>query len=173
MGQNYRPKVKYKRKPKKDPNFVALQAKWYKKLKDEGFEDIERISPGGHTNESIMEKSDGNLKKTLRAHGVSGIENRQKFYSLISNFLAWNPKWTECRRSLFIMEQYEAGLSYRKILKLWAKRYPKRRPFSVFVVFQTVRRFLPICMQWNRSHPEGLEFKESMDLAEQLEGGNA
>lgn len=158
---------------RRDKSFVELQKKWYKKLKDSGFEDIELVQKNGHIAEDILKKSDGELVKKLRRTAPEVVEAKLRFYRMITTYLAYKPRWSRNVRDLFIIREYAKGTSYRKIIKLWAKAKPNKPSFSVFVVFCTIKKFLPKCMEWNRLHEEGVAFQEALDAAEELEGGEA
>ena len=164
------------RRPPKGQSFIELQKKWYKKLKDEGFQDIEYTQPNGNEQLGMLSVGNGNLQRKMRYMGSDAVKNRIKFYDIIQSFLAHNPKWAKSGRDRFISERYAEGHSYRKIIKLYKAKYKniERYPtFSVFVVFKVVNRLVKLAMEWNRSSPDGLQIEETLNLAEELEGGEA
>lgn len=70
--------------PYNSKKFKQLQAKWYKKLKDNNFEDIEEI----HKGEFKIKKyhSYHFVQRFLRRNGFS-LESKQEYYELCLEFL--------------------------------------------------------------------------------------
>ncbi len=98
------------------------------------------------------------------------------YYNLLRNFLTHNPRYGTLRDRA-ICKLYVAGVSYRDIVKhtsivklIETKRI---RKFSVFIVFQTVGIFEKVALTWNRENPEGLDYAEVLDAAEDAKGGEA
>jgi hypothetical protein len=83
-----------------------LQTLWYKKLRDSGFEDIE--------------KSDGSLKDEVdlrtRKKALHDQENRLTYYRMASAFLHEHPFKDDIERAIW--EAHSEGLSVRRIAAL-------------------------------------------------------
>lgn len=163
-----------KREPKKPKEFRELQQKWYKKLKEDGFKDIEYVSPHtGNEEVGFFRISDSAKEVAINLGGLRSDE-RLNFWRAMSNYLQHNPEWYRVigieqkwlqRRYSFISEQFIEGESYRDISKAWKRLYPHRKQFSYFIVFQIVGEFQKLAIDWNRKHEEGLLLDECMDGA--------
>lgn len=148
--------MKRKKKPTSNnikidsPEFKKLKAEWYKRMKDEGFIDIE-YAEGPIVDQMLKFKSSGVLKNKL---GKSIYE----YYFLLRNFLTHNPDYVKYQGLIgeinkrFIVEKYTEGYSYREIANLSKKLLV---PFSYFAAFQTVKAFIPVAIEWNKTHPLG------------------
>lgn len=159
-------------------DFAKLQREWYEKLAQDavknttkGFVDIEYEGYARTDASCAPLKTPSAPDQSLGDRGLT-----YHFYNLLSNFLTHNPRYGTFRCRV-ICRLFVAGVSYRKILKdptvlklIEDKRIKK---FSLFIVFQTVNKFKEQAMLWNRENPEGLEYAEVLDAAEDAEGGEA
>lgn len=95
-------------KLKKD-SFKELQAKWYGKLKKEGFEDAEI--------------DEDNLKlwstRFFARHSIEQIQAKQAYYQMAENFL--NDYKFETKRERIIWEYHSNGISVRDIVLVLRK----------------------------------------------------
>ncbi len=94
------------------PAFKRLRAKWYKKLKDEGFEDIE--SPDSE----LLHKWHGSLFATHYDPVVTPA--KEEYYRRAAQELHTYPFENNLDR--LIWEKHAGGLSIRDIVKLLKKR---------------------------------------------------
>lgn len=130
------------------PQFAALQKKYYAKLAQKGFKDIEWVdhSTGKGQQSSYLKGSDANKQF---AHGTSTLD----YYRLCSNFLVHNEKHLT-PRELLVWHHWTEGKTLRDIVVLYNKRFkPKRYLYWIFRLFEQLEAR---CMDWNISHPEGL-----------------
>lgn len=151
--------------------FSKLQREWYGKLEADGFEDLEYVGHGGLDSSAAPLKS-----STAPDQNMGDLGLTYHYYNLLSNFLTHNARYGSVRDRA-ILRLYVAGVSYRKILKhesvIKLIESGKVKPFSVFIVFQTVKEFVAEAMLWNKTNPEGLEYRDILDAAEDAEGGEA
>lgn len=98
--------------------FRKLQKKWYKKLKDEGFKDLEY-------NETLLVTYDGSRFCPSRTGGLSptelltSVSMKTRYYRLAGYFL-YDHKFTDPLERQ-IWEEHSQGVSYRNIVKKLAK----------------------------------------------------
>lgn len=164
-------KQKRKYDPNKSKEFIALQNEWYAKLKDSGFNDLEVVSrKTGQTDHSLMFGTETHLKRRIRQRGT---ESTLYFYSLLLNFITHNETWSDIEHERFIAQQFAEGVSYRKIVKLWKEAHPGTKGFSIFIVFQTVKKFVAMAKEWNSTNENGLVYQSKLDELEELDGGES
>lgn len=167
----------YQTEKAKSKDFIALQNEWYAKLKDDGFQDIEVVSKAtGHTDPGLINGSETNLKRRIRA---GGVESTLYFYNLMQNYLTHRPNFSRIYRDRFIAREFVKGTSYRNIVKLWNQTEQHRagvdtkKSFSVFIVFNVVKKFVAKALIWNRESTEGLTYQSKLDQLEELDGGES
>lgn len=183
--KGYKELKKYQHKnqlvDKKSKEFTKLQNEWYAKLKDEGFNDLEYTCKTSGAVDIGMFKGGENeayVKKQYRLQSSQTLH----FYNLLSNFLTHNQSYgildidngeASDIRNRYICQAYVEGKSYRQIIKLWNKTYYLSKGFSTIVVFAVVNKFIKEAKAWNKESPEGLEYKDLLDAAEDAVGGEA
>ena len=91
----------------KSPKFKKLQDKWYNKLKNSGFEDIEQ--------------ADGNLKKQAKSIHILyykpvAYEAKQRYFELAGQFLYWYKFKNEVEKKIWTL--HSEGMSNIKISKV-------------------------------------------------------
>lgn len=107
-------------------NFTALQAEWYKKLADSGYEDIEY--------------KDGSIRscspRSTRAKDPSLRQATQEYYYMSYHFL--NEYKFETELEKVIWEYHTEGISVRSICKLLSDTEVAK--MSRWAVWDTIRR---------------------------------
>ena len=96
----------------KTQKFKTLQEKWYKKLKDTGFNDIE-------SDENTLKRWEGHAFVKSR-YQVATFESKQKYFALAGQFL--NECKFETRKHKIIWEMHCDGKSTREIEKELKRR---------------------------------------------------
>lgn len=82
---------------KKTKEFIALQNKWYKKLKQDGFEDIEFYNPKTGSGQSSPFMKTDRIPDTGQLRAAYSIE-LENHYRLSRNFLAHGPFYPNLKR---------------------------------------------------------------------------
>lgn len=87
--------------------FKVLQHKWYKKIKDQGFDDVEDV-------ESPREfMKDWHSMYFQKRYTIDSFQAKEEYYRMARSFS--NTHKFECRRDKQIWELHCEGLSLRKI----------------------------------------------------------
>ena len=107
--------------------FNKLKAKWYKKLKASGFEDIELRHNNLKNRESLF--SDTRM--------ISRFQAKQVYYQLATRFL--NEYTFKNNRERIIWEYHANGISVRNIVKLLKKVRIKTYRRAVWVIIDNLR----------------------------------
>ena len=116
--------------------FKDLNAKWYAKLKKDGFEDAE--SDEDH----LIDWS-----RTLFSKRPEYDQSKEEYYRLAGQFLHDHTFQTETERKIW--ELHQDGVSIRKIVKLLKK---KRLKVSHVSVFQTIKSLAAVMVtQWKQN----------------------
>lgn len=135
----------------KTKDFIKERRKWYKLLKEEGFNDIEY-------DQGPIQYS--HFKETVPPSlGDKDGQNLYRFYFKLRCFLAHNPRLWDNRLSYykrFIAKLLAEGVSYRKIVAL-NKASRMKHKFSVFVVFRVAKEFYAMSDKWHREDPKGYD----------------
>ncbi len=106
------------RNPSSNKEFKQLQAVWYKRLKKEGFDDIEE--PSGHL------RQQHHYRYALR-YGVSGFASKEEYYRLAGQFL-FEHVFADAREKM-IWTLHAEGLPVDAMLKkLKSAKYKISRP---------------------------------------------
>lgn len=117
--------------PKPSKEFLELQTKWYKKLEDSGFSDIEQ-------NDDNPGKVGGNLKKwskSLLANiEKTPFEDKQRYFELAGHFL-YDHEFADATEKR-IWELHSQGYSLREIV-----RAIKKKKFGRDNIFKIVNKF--------------------------------
>lgn len=127
---------------KEREDFRKLQAKWYKKAKESGFEDIETGSAGMQNTPFLKQHS----ISTVRAYDADTEEWFRRCRIHLENY-DWYHRFTDDsgkrryrkkKKDYFTWKLYTEGLSYRKIIPLFIKKFKKN--ISVWKVHKEVNR---------------------------------
>lgn len=115
----------------RDKNFQELQAKWYKKLKSKGFDDIE--------------ENEDRLKSWASSQFVQHdnpilFEAKAQYYRNASKFLH-DHKFAD-KISKFIWQQHSEGCSYRSIVKKLKEKKIKTNTEQVYHVIRDLREIM-------------------------------
>lgn len=170
-------KDKYKQnglsKPSKvswgSPEFAKLQEKWYKKLSDEGFEDLEWVDNKtgfGQNSDLFKDGSSGN------AVGKRYSPQTAYFFSIMQNYVTHNEEFLinlfKDERRMYAIKGYLEGVPYRKLAREYNAKLRKRdnKKLYTFMICRTVQLVNKLALEWNASgHPEALipEGSHSLD----------
>jgi hypothetical protein len=92
--------------------FKDLKSKWYKRLKDAGFDDIERQDLEGENGSILKTAAMENIK---RSYTVDQFKIKEEYYRLAGQFLNSNKFRSEIDRQIWAM--HCEGISIRNIIK--------------------------------------------------------
>lgn len=107
-------------------DFRKLQAHWYARLKEDGFEDLEYFHPDGEAADTLLDKH-----KIVRADRAPEVmEHTAEFYRLCGLFLHDYAFESELDRNIW--ELFTEGTTYRAIAS--------RLKISMRKTFQTITR---------------------------------
>ena len=116
-------------------NLLKIQKEWYKKLKSEGFDDIETLLPNGEFS-----------TYTKNAAGVNGhkyrkdfIESKQSHFINAAKYYTDNKDWDESYEKE-VWKLYSEGVPYRKIISLMSKT----KKLSLEKVSKIINKYRPI-----------------------------
>lgn len=129
------------------PQLDVYVKHWYKKLKDEGFNDIEggqRFSPyfsGKNKLQTSFHKS----------------KQKELFYRVLTNYLTHNP--VKDKKLRIIAEMYTDGVGSYNITKE-IRRRGFASPNSVYWVHYRIKDFVKAAFDWNRTDGEGILTEE-------------
>lgn len=132
----------------------SLRKLWYKKLKDEGFRDIEISKFGNELEYGPLMGRTSSPYSNKREYNAGRFDTKgYEYYHSISTFLAHNPFYPG-RASLmwhrWILELYAEGMSIRKILKRWEQGLlpvPRER-LHVPTIHEAIQTHLPTIQAW-------------------------
>jgi len=159
--------------------FKQLQRDWYKKLYDEGFDDLEYFSFEHSAGQDgiIYDKVNFRIINKLRHMKLKDYHNHTtatyQHYTALRNFLTHADLRPSLDRKL--LELYTDGLTYRKIteyLRTFICRYPpynknnrKVAHYSIFWVHRRLQELKKKAFIWNATHSEGiLDFEDDKIL---------
>jgi len=114
----------------KSPEFKKIQAKWYKRLESDGFEDLEWNHPGGQ-NSAYLKKPLHNVRKNY-------CEGSVEHYRRARIHLAHAKFNNEMHK--FIWTCYTDGQSYRTIIKSIQGQF--NETYSVFYIWSHMQTLL-------------------------------
>lgn len=130
------------------PAFKALQKKWYSKLAQEGFKDLE---PWGLEDGQLSNRGNPTITDLTR------YETHLSFYSYIDAYLEHcKTVWHEDR---FLLRCLQKGQTYREITKSYKKRYNQRR--SLYTIYYKLQELLKKCLAWNKRSKYGCLYEDS------------
>lgn len=159
-------KAAYKAPPQPLPGskaFGALQKEWYIKLKQSGFNDLERFDQYGNALSDINGQS-------LRSIANYYCPIRERFYMRLRNYITHNRNWTNDALLRLVSHLASEGVPYRAIMKV-AKEKGFTKRISIFSVHRMVKRFEKAALAWNKRHPEGLDFEPDVGASGGLQVG--
>lgn len=115
-------------------SFQDLQAKWYKKLEAEGFEELEWSQPGGQ-NSHFLKKP---LSRIANTYNESTVEHYRRC-GIHFNGVNWRGRLLD----KYIFQCYTEGVSYRGIIKLIIKRRGfRKKPYSLTYIYTRIHIIL-------------------------------
>ena len=128
-------------KPKfyKTKTFQNLNDKWYKKLKKDGFKDIESGVPSEIGELRLLDWSRSKFTKS-----VEWNQSKQEYYRLAGQFLYHHIFQTEEERKIW--ELHQDGVSVRNIVKTLKKQKIKAGHVKVFNTIKSLASIM-VC-QW-------------------------
>lgn len=141
------------------PEFHELRQKWYDKLKEKGFDDLEWVGPNGEDSGLLRTKAIAHLAIKIR-EGRS-IQSYH-FYSVLRNFCTHNPAWTGGTEAwkMTVGKLYSEGVSFRKMIKLQeqGKLNITSKRLTLPVIHEAVKEFVEKAFKWNNANlgPDGL-----------------
>ncbi len=129
--------------------FKQLQREWYAKLKDAGFKDIERLDHAGDIDGPLQANS---LWRIAQLYSPE----KALYYKRITNYLTHNHNWAGNNKVRYeVGTLYSQGVPYRKIsAHLRGLGYK----CSIWSVHKIVKLLEQKAVDWNKKHPEGLDF---------------
>ena len=136
--------------------FRRLQEKWYNKLRDKGFADIERYD-AEQGNKHICELINWQKRGWQRR-----LESTREFYQCLTNFITHNPRFythPETYPIRVAAKLYEKGHSYSEVANELYKRGLIKSPNKAYA-HKLLKPFIAKVMQWNKENPEGLFYAE-------------
>jgi hypothetical protein len=130
--------------------FKALQADWYRRLKDEGFRDLENLD------------SKGNDRADYRLHGRSLTQIArlydsavERHYARLRNFATHCPSFGS-NWDRFVLKRYAEGISYQQICNEYEAETGIRR--GKYSVHHSAKRIDAAAIAWNKRDPLGLDW---------------
>lgn len=136
------------------PEFAKLQAKWYGKLADEGFEDIEWTDNKTGLGQGTPYLSGSGYGKVYKPE-------TELYFRMVQNYITHNEKSFD-KWKRFILSLHVDGVSYRDIVRAYNKRFRARR--SLFFIFYKLRQYKTEITQWNEVNKEGLLNEAAADV---------
>ena len=140
---------------------LKAQKKWYAKLRKKGFSDLETFGANGEAQDLLRGKNSAHLRAKLPT-----MSETRHFYNLLTNFLTHN-KWYMQRHKFekYVARWYAAGQGHLQIIangknSKFLKSESSR--FNLFTVHQTIKKFVTVARDWNRRHPEGLDYESDI-----------
>lgn len=134
-------------------NFAKLQKKWYAKLSQDGFKDLEWVD------HSTGRGQDSSYLRGSIASGKAFHAGRALYYQLASNYLLHCSSLRGVQK--FMWNLHASGQTYHDIVK--ALRQKRKLKVSVYTVFYQLQELAKKCYMWNSTHTEGLLTKRAED----------
>jgi len=128
--------------------FRELQAKWYKKLSEDGFDDLEWTD-----NKTGIGQNSGYLKRSRSHIDPVHADFAETYYAMCRNWLSHSPKIKKYER--FIFELHSEGIGYREILTQLKKKLNIKR--SLFWLCNLMQKLKNDMIIWNQTNHEGLQ----------------
>jgi hypothetical protein len=137
------------------PEFASLVAKWYTKLAETGFKDLERPNPRTgliEPNNMLHGQSLHTLSKLIQNGTQQAL-----FYKMLENFLTHCPDWSLDPWHRLAAKRISEGVPYSKIAaEGFALGYLKTP--NKWFVWKLGQTFIPMAIKWNKKSPEGVYF---------------
>jgi hypothetical protein len=127
--------------------FKDLQAKWYKRLEADGFEDLEwsDAKTGKGQNTGYLKHPTPKLDSTQAAAS-------ELYYSMCRNYVTHNPPRDPYERLVFVL--YSEGIPYREIKSEATRKLGSDR--SLFYLYKVINKLKAKMLDWNKTSPNGL-----------------
>ena len=147
----------------KDPRLKAEVQKWYKKLQQAGFQDIEKnpnIANGNYPTISGFYSLDAttnyNYAFDSRKDETKG-EARYELYQMVSTYVAWLPPAINLAalRKKRILELYSDGKGAATISEAIKLEFGKKGN-SVWTIHYEIKTWLVEVVEWNKTSENGL-----------------
>lgn len=137
--------------PAPKQNLKQLQAKWYGKLAQEGFDDIEWSDPstGRGQDSRYLKRSRIDLDR------YEAMELFSRMAGIYANHATFELKWDR-----EIWERFAEGLQYRTILKQLRALGMRK---SLYWIWARINVHLELLKPWHSTHPEGLYSPEAYE----------
>ena len=119
-------------------SYKKLKKKWYKKLRDSGFVDIEAGQP----------PNDKYFRTRLKNNASATLH----YFRLARNFYSHYNFASNSDQALWFW--HSEGASMRQIIKKYRKKFKKS--MSVYWVHTQIHRLIKEMYRWNQEHPEGI-----------------
>lgn len=135
--------------------YAKLQKKWYDKLADEGFKDLEWVDPatgGGHNSPYLR----GSLNGGKPYHA-----GRELYYQLASNYYVHCKNLKNRPQQRYMWLLHSEGHTYDDIVAALRKKYGEGP--SVYTVFYQLQHLAKLCYKWNLTNKHGLLVKRAED----------
>lgn len=134
--------------------FVELQKAWYRRLKEEGFKDLERP------------RRDGNMDGWLHGQSLRDIANNyapetQLYYERLRAYLTHRPHWHEDAFFRLAGRLHAKGLSYREICEI-ARAKGLKPNANKWHVHQAIKALRPLAERWNRTSTKGCDYEPDL-----------
>lgn len=151
---------------RKSESIVKLTNKWYKKLADSGFKDIEWYdeTTGKGQNSDYIKRSASRMKHQYKPESF-------EHYRIMRNFVS-HYKF-KSNKDRIILEWYADGIRYRKILSKLRRLggyyayttngNKHRRNISLLTLHRLIKKYVQIAYDWNKADSEGLEYGVTED----------
>lgn len=129
------------------PKFTELQKKWYSKLAQNGFKDIEWVD------HKTGKGQDSDYLKGSLAKGKPWNPDRAQFFRLLQNYLT-HYQFKSRKVDRFIMTRLNDGWTYRKIHAECRKKYKFKK--SLYWLYYHIQKLSQAMLIWNKTHEHGL-----------------
>jgi hypothetical protein len=129
------------------PKFTALQKKWYAKLQENGFKDIEWVD---HT---TGKGQDSDYLKGSLAKGKPWSPDRAQFFRLLQNYLT-HYQFKYRRMDYYILARLNEGWTYRRIHEGCQKKYRLKK--SLYWLYYHIQGLSQAMLVWNKTHTHGM-----------------
>ena len=144
--------------------FVQLQKEWYKRLKKEGFFDIEHFNEAGNISIFTLDYSQGMIKKRYSVDKLKHDHSFLVFYYHASKKFMQDTFGE--RASLYRTISYMLGQGHNvaevcRYLQRYSHRYTDGRlkSFSEVWASQQLPKFYDIVSKWNHENPAGVYYE--------------
>lgn len=154
-------------------DFKKLQAEWYGKLRERGFDDVE-VYPIERYSDKMQKKYTQNLVSPYLKRGDAAFYAQKSpetalFYQILTNYQTHTRQKTRIHGDM--LRLFIAGKTYRQITKAIQSKYTpeqagkilsrifkrsrKTHKLSIFFVHTHLKRTIERALEWNRTDPRG------------------